>query len=879
MIGNTLSHYKIISKLGQGGMGEVYLAQDSRLDRKVALKILPEHLSERADLRERFEREARAVSSLNHPHICTLYDIGEQDGIHYLVMEHLEGESLADRLEKGALPLEQTLEYAIQIADALDKAHRQGVVHRDLKPGNIMLVKSGAKLLDFGLAKLKATEATEENLSTLPTEQTNLTVEGTILGTLQYMPPEQLEGQETDSRTDIFAFGAVVYEMVTGKKAFEGQSQASLIGAILKDDPPSMSELQPKMPAILDRVIKRCLAKDPDERWQTAHDLASELKWINEGGGQTSGAAVPPSRQQRRPWILATALLVVAVIALAVPYLLNPSSDSAAVRLLVETPDNLQGSFPAMMVSPDGLQLAFTADTAEGVHVLWVRPLDSLAPRALPGTNGAFQPFWSPDSRSIGFFAGGKLKRVALSGGLPETVTDTGLRSRGGAWSQDGTIIFGHDNGEIYRVPAGVGTATPITTLDPSLQENSHRWPHFMPDGRHFLCLSRSGDPENNGIYLESLDSSDRTRVVSALSRVEYVPPGYLLFWREGALVAQPFDVNRMETSGDPFPVVGQVWYGLATAWAAFSASRDVISYIAGSRPAAQTVWLDRNGGPIESSAKIRGNYGRLSPDENRVAVVRIDPEVGTNDVWVHDLSRGIDTRLTFHPTYDENPVWSPDGTRIVFSAQREGPPNLFVKLLDGSEEAQQLLASESIARPGDWSADGNYIVYHTEGVNSLVDLWVLPLDGGQKPFPFLQTEFNETQGRLSPDGRWMAYSSDESGRSEVYVQDFPGSQTKWRISSEGGGEPQWRQDGKELFYIDLESTLMAVPLKSASTFEAGLPQALFQAPFAFSSAALWHRNFYSATSDGQRFLAYLEEPSQQLSAVVVLNWTAELQP
>ncbi|MEE8325408.1 MAG: hypothetical protein V3R58_00035, partial [candidate division NC10 bacterium] len=688
----------------------------------------------------------------------------------------------------------------------------------------------------------------------------------------------QLEAKDTDSRSDIFAFGAVLHEMAPGQKAFEGSSQASVIGAILKDDLPPTSEFQPLVPAILDRVIKRCLEKDPDERWQTAHDLASELKWVSEGGGQISGAAVPPGRPQRRSWMVATALLVVTVIALAIPYILNSSSDPPAARLFVETPDSLQGSFPAMMVSPDGRQLAFTADTEENIHVLWVRPLDSLVARALPGTTGAFQPFWSPDSRSIGFFAAGKLKRVARSGGLPETLTDTGLRPRGGAWNQDGTIIFGHDNGEIYRVPAEGGTSTPITTLDPSLEENSHRWPHFLPDGRHFLSLSRSGDPENNGIYLESLDSSDRTRVVSALSRVEYVSPGYLLFVREGTLLAQPFDADRMETSGDPFPVVEQVWYGMATAWAAFSASRDVISYIAGSRPAAQTVWLDRNGDPIESSAKIRGNYGRLSPDENRVAVVRIDPEVGTNDIWVHDLSRGIESRLTFDPTYDENPVWSPDGTRIVFSAQREGAPNLFVKLLDGSEEARQLFASESIARPGDWSRDGNYIVYHTEGVNSLVDLWVLPLDGEQKPFPFLQTEFNETQGRLSPDGRWMAYSSDESGRSEVYVQDFPDSHAKWRISSEGGGEPQWRRDGKELFYIDPESTLMAVPLKTASTFEAGLPQALFQAPFAFSSAALWHRNFYSATSDGQRFLAYLEEESEQLSTVVVLNWFEELE-
>ena len=526
MIGNTLSHYKILSKLGQGGMGEVYLAEDSRLDRKVALKILPEHLSERADLRERFEREARAVSSLNHPHICTLHDIGEQDGIHYLVMEHLEGESLADRLEKGALSLEQTLEYAIQIADALDKAHRQGVVHRDLKPGNIMLVKSGAKLLDFGLAKLKATEATEENLSALPTQQADLTVEGTILGTLQYMAPEQLEGKDTDSRTDIFAFGAVVYEMATGKKAFERSSQASLIAAIMGQEPRPMAELQPMTPQLLDWVVKRCLAKEPDERWQTASDLNAGLKCVTEPGTAEDVIAAGAGQSTARvPVVWAFALALVTLIALGVAVLAFwPTAPAPEVRLTITTPNSTNWSSPA--ISPDGLYVVVVA-ISDGEAQLWLRALDSTSATPLNGTEGASYPFWSPDSQSVGFFAEARLKRVDIDGGSVETLADAPT-GRGGAWNRDGSILFAPTAASpLSRIPANGGEPTVVTQIQ-SPEQTDHRFPQFLPDGRRFLYYAR-GTPEGRGIYVSDLDGSDTQRLAargrSTFSELRWYPP------------------------------------------------------------------------------------------------------------------------------------------------------------------------------------------------------------------------------------------------------------------------------------------------------------------------------------------------------------------
>ena len=552
MVGQTISHYKVLEKIGQGGMGEVYLAEDSRLDRKVALKILPQHLAERAEPRERFEREARAVSSLNHPHICTLHDIGEQDGIHFLVMEHVEGETLAARLERGSLSLEQTLEYAIQIADAMDKAHRQGVVHRDLKPGNIMLTKSGAKLLDFGLAKLQAADAPSD-LSSLPTQRADLTVEGTILGTLQYMAPEQLEAKEADSRTDIFAFGAVVYEMTTGKKAFAGKSQASLIGAILKDDPLSMSELQPMTPSVLGWVVKRCLKKEPDERVQTAADLVAELRWVVEGGSEQDVAAPVVSghrNRERIAWGLASLGAGVIITLLALWYLKSPPPPNAVIRFPFRTLK--AGSLNNVVISPDGRRIVF-----ESKRGLFVWELDQFHSRFIEGTEGGQSPFMSPNGRSLGFKAGGKMRKVSLTGGDPVDICDVGTLP-GAAWSPDGTILFSPDwlTG-LWRVSSAGGEPEPLTTIDPDEGEIGHWWPVFLPDGKAilFTIFTSRGSLKNARMAIFNLQTREKT-ILGEGAYPRYVSSGHLVYQRAGSFEAVPFDLADLRVTGPPVTVL-----------------------------------------------------------------------------------------------------------------------------------------------------------------------------------------------------------------------------------------------------------------------------------------------------------------------------------
>ena len=694
MVGTTISHYQVLEKIGAGGMGEVYLAEDSRLDRKVALKILPQHLSDRAELRERFEREARAVSSLNHPHICTLYDIGEQDGIHYLVMEHLVGETLEARLAKGPLPLEQTLEYAIQIADALDKAHRQGVVHRDLKPGNIMLVKSGAKLLDFGLAKLQAAD-TPTNLSALATEQANLTAEGTILGTLQYMAPEQLEGKEADARTDIFAFGAVVYEMATGKKAFEGQSQASLIAAIMGQDPPPMSELQPMTTPVLDRVVKRCLAKVPDERWQTASDLTAELKWI------TEPAAVSPIVQTvageggrwRRTITLGLVAIVGAVIGVTIWSLMRlPVSPPAPLKQLViplpsTAPLAVETWRPAVALSPDGTHLVYVANRGGKRH-LYLRQMDRLEATPIPGTEGGLSPFFSPDGQSVGFFDGYQLKKVSLSGGAPQTLADVPPVTRGASWGPDGTIIYTADpNVGLSRISA-VGNTLPsdafsdvpslprwgqiLTTPNPSKGEYSHRWPQFLPGGKAVLfTIGTGGNFDAARIAVLSLDTGKVEVLLEGGTNARYLPTGHIVFSRAGALLAVPFDLERLEPTGDPVTVVEGILMEPEGA-AHFTFSDDgSLAYVPGGMlvPDRKLVWVNRQGEVEPLPAEAREyETPSLSPDDQQVAVIIRE---GSNyDVWISEVARGTVTRLTSHPGEDLSPIWTPDGKQLTFGSE-----------------------------------------------------------------------------------------------------------------------------------------------------------------------------------------------------------------
>jgi serine/threonine protein kinase/Tol biopolymer transport system component len=858
-------------------MGEVYRAKDTRLDRTVAIKVLPAQVTDRADLRQRLEREARAVSSLNHPHICALFDIGQQDGFDFLVMEYLEGESLAQRLTKGALPLDQVLRYAIEIADALDQAHRHGITHRDLKPGNIMLTRSGAKLLDFGLAKLRGPEPVLSSQSSLPTEARALTEKGTLLGTLQYMAPEQLEGKDTDARTDIFAFGAVLHEMATGRKAFQGKSQASLIAAILEHEPAAISTLQPLTPLALDRVVRKCLTKDPEERWQSAHDLKAELKWIAESGSQSGRAATALTRRQSRErlaWGLAALGLLTALLALAVPPLYRTPSETPLLCLSVATPQGTAGT-SLFAISPDGRKLVLGSKGG-----LWVRPLGSLEAQPLPGTENAQTPFWSADSRFIGFLADGKIRKVEASGGPPQTMCNApGVWPRGGSWNREGVILFATEGGEartIHRVAASGGEPTAVTRLDLSRQERAHFFPYFLPDGRHFLYLAQSSQPEQSGIYLASLDSQDTMRLVSTNRKAEYAASGHLLFLREGTLLAQPFDAERLELRGEPTPVAERVAASDVTrSYAAYSVSQSgLLVYRSGPGwEGDQLVWFDRAGKPLGQVGTAGYVHPWLSPDEKRVAAVRWGDQAR---LWLIDLARGTSSRFTFGPADDFSAVWSPDGSRIVFASNRTGVFTLYQKPVSGTGNEELLLPSGHDNIPTDWSVDGRFLLYEDRHPKTQADLWVLPMRGEAKPSALLQSPFNEWQGQFSPDGQWVAYCSDRSGQSEVYVRSFPESGFELPISTGGGGNPRWRRDGKELFYLAEDRKLMSVQIqRAAHRLEAGVPRPLFETRV---RGAIDRRTHYAVTADGRRFLFATPTAESSVAPItVVLNWAVEL--
>ena len=875
--GTRLGPFEIADQIGAGGMGEVYRATDTRLDRTVAIKVLPEHLASDPQRRERFEREARAVSSLNHPHICTLHDIGEQDGVHYLVMEYVDGDTLQQRLEKGRLPLEQALEYAIQIADALDKAHRQGVVHRDLKPSNIMITKSGTKLLDFGLAKLKGDAAEVSPLSQMPTQDPSapLTAEGTIIGTLQYMAPEQLEGKEADSRTDIFAFGAVVYEMVTGKKAFEGPSQASLISAIMSSQPQVMADVLTMSPPALDRTVGKCLAKEPDDRWQTARDLLDELTWIARGGGQAEAVLPAPQSwgRERNVWIGATVLLLIAFVALIAMY---SGGDSRQPRIMVFPMTQPSIPLAAMALSPDGRYLAFVSNGE-----LWLRTWDSSEPRPLPSTDGANYPFWSPGGRSIGFFSNGVLKRVELSGGPARTICAASFFPRGASWNAGGVIIFsGGVSGGLSRVDAEGGVPIPLTTLDESRQENSHRWPLFLPDGRHFLYLVRSEQPENHGIYVGSLDSDESRRLVNALSIVRYSPPGYLLFVRDGTLMAQGFDVETLDVIGDPSAIVDEVGTVIGGALSSFSVSQNgILAYHDAGGYTGEPLWMARGGKLLGTFGEGEQNQLRVSPDGSRLAITRIDADIGTGDIWIHYFAEGRDEKFTLDPAYDTTPVWSPDGQELVFASQRAGGgPRLYVKSVGRTGDVHPLPGVESTldARPMDWSLDGQ-ILYQVEDPATSGDVWVVPREGGS-PTAYLDTEFDEIQGRFSPDGRLVAYVSNEEGRYEVYVRKFPSGVERVKVSTGGGTLPSWSDDGDALYYLDLSEGLYSAAI-SASELGASPPEFLFQTPIVRGPDPT--RDSYGAYEvfdEGQQFLIAQPTHYAAMPLNIVLNWTSLLE-
>jgi eukaryotic-like serine/threonine-protein kinase len=886
--GTKLGPYEITGPLGSGGMGEVYRARDTRLERSVAIKVLPAEVSANAERKQRFEREARTISSLNHPNICALYDVGSQDGLEYLVLEYVEGETLEKRLEKGTLPTDVLLRHGIEIADALEKAHRSGVIHRDLKPANIMLTKSGAKLLDFGLAKWSAAGASqEETLKTLTAGATKLTEQGTILGTFQYMAPEQLEGKEADARTDLFAFGEVLYEMTTARAAFAGKTKASLIASILSAEPAPISTLQPMTPPALERLVRGCLEKDPDERWQTAHDVKLQLRAIAEGGSQ-SGLPAPVSARrrfrERLGWAAAGVAALLAV-AFAFGYFQRAPSQAHAIRAYIKPMEKssfvFAGTASGFGLSPDGRSLAYVATTPEGKALIWVRPIDSLQAQPLAGTEGAGFPFWSPDSRFIGFFAGGKLKKIEASGGPPLTLCDAPT-GRGGAWNREGIILFTPSvSSPLHRVSVAGGAATPITTLDASRNEASHRWPSFLPDGRHFLYVAGSSftprDTPSNSLLVGSLDSKESKLLFHTHANAIY-GSGHILFLRQNTLMAQPFDPKRLELTGDAFPVADPVQEDEGRMHGIFSSSENgALTYAEGvSGQDRQLIWVDRSGKKLgEVPGADAYADPQISPDGKRLAFTL---ESSGYDIWVYDIARAVKTRLTFGAASSQQAnqagVWSPDGRQIAYSCARPAKYGLCLRPSDGSGNEEFIHPGNEQPRyPNDWSPDGKVLACY-EAKQGALEIWMLPLSGERKPYPFLQSPFNELGARFSPDGKWVAYTSLESGRPEVYVVPFPGPRGKWQVSTGGGTWPRWRRDGKEIFYLSPDNKIMAAQVRaSGSSFEVGAIQPLFETrPYrAFINGS------YDVTADGQRFVIAYEAGQPTAAITLVVNWTADL--
>jgi serine/threonine protein kinase/Tol biopolymer transport system component len=878
-------------------MGEVYRARDTRLDRTVAVKILPTHLSSNPELNARFQREARAVSALNHPNICHLYDIGSQDGMAFLVMEYLDGESLAQRLLKGSIALKQVLEFGIQIAQALATAHKTGVLHRDLKPQNVMLTASGAKLLDFGLAKstpvLGATRAAISGMTPstptmtiaeLSSPAQQLTRQGTILGTHQYMAPEVLQGAEADARSDVFSLGCVLYEMVTGRRAFEGKSQLSVLTAILEKDPEPISQIVPTTPATLDHVIKTCLEKNPEERFQTAQDVRRDLKWIADGGAPIAVVAGTQKRPVRW-WVLAGISLLVAAFSTA-SYIRLASRPPVVVRSSILPPAGttfltvVPASGPPAL-SPDGTRLAFTARDEKGKTMLYVRSLAALTAQALTGTDDATYPFWAPDNRQIGYFIPGKLMKIDASGGPPQTIC-VAINGRGGAWGKEGVIVFTPTSTSgLLRVSASGGIPEPASKLDDTRNENSHRWPQFLPDGKHFLFWARSSTgAQGHSLYVGLLGSLQAKPIVHGTSMAFYAS-GYLLFVRETTLMVQPFDASRFEVTGDPVPIAENVTVNGGTGRPIFSVSENgTLVYQSGEAAGGWSLlWSARDGKPAGFVAQDdRFFYPRLSPDGNRLAVTIVSSSSGTGDVWIYDLKRGNNTRLTFGPAIQHSPTWTPDGKTVFFSSNPKGTNHIYAKAADGSGSEKTILESNDASEvPGTFSPDGRYLTYDRRSVGnaaSNTDIWVLPLTGDGKPFPIVQTPFDDANPAVSPDGRWMAYQNNESGRMQVYVTAFPGGGAKWQASTNGGGDPRWRKDGKELFFLDATDTIMVLDVSVAGqAVQLGIPHSLFQAVGAQRQAGS-----YDVTADGKKFVINGGTVKQSGAPfTLVQNWTAEL--
>lgn len=888
--GHRLGPYEIIAAIGAGGMGEVWRAKDTRLDREVAVKVLPASFAADAQLRIRFDREARAISSLNHPHICTLFDVGQAAGLDFLVMELIDGESLADRLRKGPLPLDQVLRIGSQIATALHAAHKQGIVHRDLKPGNIMITRAGAKLLDFGLAK-SAAAATPfvDSVPGMATAAKPLTQEGTIVGTFQYMAPEQLEGLDADVRTDIFALGCVLYEMATGKRAFEGASKTSLIAAIVSLHPAPIASLSPGTPLALDHVVSRCLAKDPEDRWQTAHDVAAELQWIANASSASAIAPLPGGRRIRRErmaWGIA-GLALAAAIAAGMMSFSASRAPRQTLRASIAPPsgstfDFTGGHAGSLALSPDGGMLVVAIDEPNVRDSLWIRSLATGEVKRIAGSEGARYPFWSPDSRWVGFFSRAKLMKAETNGAPPVAICDA-PSGRGGSWSREGVILFSPGpTAALFRVSASGGEPQPVTKLD-AANETTHRWPSFLPDGKRFVYLSTQGTglAARGTIWLASLDRPGRTALVQTLANAVHAS-GHLLFTREGTLLAQKLDLRAEALVGDPIPISSSVADDAGATWrGTFTASANgVLAFRSGVADTLRTVSIYDAAGTVVQKIEEPASYAlysamAFSPDGKRLALEIRDPKAGNDDLWILELDRGIRTRLTFDPAGEYVPSWSPDGSRIAFSRAEAGKHwSIVVKDVDGPGDETTVFAPENeSAWVTGWSPDGRLLACTGQDASGKRDVVIVPLDGSP-PRRFLTASYNEMNPRFSPDGKWISYASLESGTAELYVVSWPEGKGKRQISIGGLKEPQvgfWK--GDELLYLSADGVLTSALLRPhGSVLDVEKPHPLFEVR---DSVAL------ALSPDGSRVAAvypYHDNAAKPADVVeLIVNWDAAL--
>ncbi len=897
--GSRVGAYEVVASLGAGGMGEVYKARDTRLDRSVAIKVLPTYVAKDPQTRERFQREARAVAALNHPHICTLHDIGSHDGIDFLVMEYLDGQTLAERLRKGPLPLDQALQCAVQIASALDKAHRAGIVHRDLKPGNIFLVRGAgaapptAKLLDFGLAKA---------MTPASPGSTDLTAPGLIVGTGPYMAPEQVEGKEADARTDLFAFGAVLFEMVSGRKAFQGDSQASVMAAVLEREPPPLSSLQPLSTPAFDRTVQACLAKNPDDRWQTARDLLRELQWLAEpaAGGDTRALARTSGASPRNR---TTAAALVSLIALSLAGVLwfgftradGPAGDRRVSRFTVDVPKGqvmIGGFNPNLALSSDGAQLAITPFPGP----VSVRRLDQVDTHALevsasPGFRGA--PLFSPDGTFLSFIEGNAIfswtrpfYKAALSGGAATKLADYDAFHKGD-WAADGWIYWtAHYPGGIVRIADTGGTIEPVTELDLQHGERSHRFASLLP-GEQAVIYTVAFDGINNyddaRIDLWDVKSRKKKTLIVGGTSATYSPSGHIVYARAGKLFAVPFDANQQQVTGAPFEVLNGVLMDTNTGAAQYSLSRrGDLAYVPGPAEGGHRtlVWVDRSGKterlPLPPASYL---YPRLSPDGRYLAV---EIEGPNHDVYVYDFARSVLTKITTDGQ-SHDPVWTPDGKRLAFRSWLAGGMTMWMMPADRSAGAVRLDPTGTRQSPVSFSPDGRFLAFDQKDAHTGDDAWVLTLEGGRQPQPVARTRFGEGSAKFSPDGRWIAYASDESGKAEVYVQPFPGPGPKIQISNAGGFDPVWGRSGGELYYRN-ENKLMAVALTTSLEIRASSPRQLWEGNYSSGAASSCgmpgvSSSNYDVTPDGQRFLMVRDDDVgfAGTRVVVVLNWAEEL--